>query len=840
MNTMANTTGWKRADLHCHSEASNRAAEVALRAISCPECYSDPLMVHAQAKRRGMDFVTITDHDTLEGVLRIDHLPDVLVGVELTCWFPEDQCKLHLLVYGIDRETHATLQSMANDLYQVAEYLEKHNIAHSVAHPIYRQNDKLEKWHLERLLLIFKGFECLNGAHSSLHREAFEPIVDRLTPAEIERLSRKHDLKPRWEEPWVKTRTAGSDDHGLLNIGRTFTEFPPETRTVAEALECLRTARTRPGGEPGSSAKLAHTFYSVAVRYYTQQVLTPGRTPNMAGLMMQLLVGQRPKPGKLEMARIYARHKAKKIWKRVKSPFAPEQKTGTGGVLARLFTESVKNRIGQHPNLGRALKRGLPPLGEHDEVFAFASDINRDITQGIAEAFQQNIKDASFTGVFDSISAVMAHQFTLMPYYFAVFHQNKERHLLRRITGQRQGKTDQPLKVGLFTDTLDDINGVARFIRDMATQAGSQGRQLSVATCGPSEKIVGPWRTNFKPLLSMPMPYYPDLVASLPPVLEVLEWADRQQFDAVHVSTPGPMGMCGWLVAKMLRVPMLATYHTDFPAYMRNLTGGDHRVEMATRKYMEWFYREAATTFSRSQSYRANLSQLGVPEEKLAGMTPAINTQTFNATKRDTGVWDRLGINQKNKLLYAGRISKEKNLLLLADAFIALCKAGHDAALIFAGEGPLTEDLKKRLAGHPAYFLGRQNDAQLAPLYASADLFAFPSRTDTLGQVVIEAQCSGLPAIVSNEGGPKEIVEDHVTGRILGGTDVGIWTQAIAELLSDPAARDRMSRAAAGRIGQFDLRRTFEDFWSRHARLAQGELSEDELLPPVRPSIRQG
>ena len=148
----------KRADLHCHSDASNKAAEAALNAISCPECYSDPHAVYEQARRRGMDYVTITDHDSIEGVLRIGDLPGVLVGEELTCWFPEDDCKMHVLVYGITRDDHAALQSLANNIYDVAEFIERQQIAHAVAHPIYRQNEKLERWHLERLLLLFKGF----------------------------------------------------------------------------------------------------------------------------------------------------------------------------------------------------------------------------------------------------------------------------------------------------------------------------------------------------------------------------------------------------------------------------------------------------------------------------------------------------------------------------------------------------------------------------------------------------------------------------------------------------------------------------------------------------------
>src|SRR3954470_22783466 len=125
-----------RIDLHCHSDASNKAAEVVLNAIACPECYSAPNEVHAQAKRRGMDFVTITDHDTIDGVTSLAReRDDVLVGEEVTCWFPEDQCKLHLLVFGIDHRQHEELQRRAGNIYDIAEYIESRRIAHSVAHP---------------------------------------------------------------------------------------------------------------------------------------------------------------------------------------------------------------------------------------------------------------------------------------------------------------------------------------------------------------------------------------------------------------------------------------------------------------------------------------------------------------------------------------------------------------------------------------------------------------------------------------------------------------------------------------------------------------------------------
>ena len=135
-------------------------------------------------------------------------------------------------------------------------------------------------------------------AHSPLHREAFEPVLERLTRQEIQRLSETHGLLPQWHEPWIKSRTAGSDDHGLLNIGRTWTEFPESATTTDALLQCLRDGQCRPGGEAGSSAKLAHTFYSVAVRYYSRHIMSPDAKPNLATALLQTLVGERKRRAK--------------------------------------------------------------------------------------------------------------------------------------------------------------------------------------------------------------------------------------------------------------------------------------------------------------------------------------------------------------------------------------------------------------------------------------------------------------------------------------------------------------------------------------------------------------
>src|SRR5205823_9001181 len=149
-------------------------------------------------------------------------------------------------------------------------------------------------------------------------------------------------------------------------------------------------------------------------------------------------------------------------------------------------------------------------------------------------------------------------------------------------------------------------------------------------------------------------------------------WADRQQFDVIHVSTPGPMGLCGWLVAKMLRVPMIATYHTDFPAYVERLSG-DHKISNAAAAYMRWFYSQAAAVFVRSAAYRFKLLDLGIEESNLRVLPPGVDVERFNAHYRDGDCFATMGVAQPRRLLYAGRVSIEKNLPLLVEIFRRLC-----------------------------------------------------------------------------------------------------------------------------------------------------------------------
>ncbi|MEL7237523.1 MAG: glycosyltransferase family 1 protein, partial [Planctomycetota bacterium] len=517
---------------------------------------------------------------------------------------------------------------------------------------------------------------------------------------------------------------------------------------------------------------------------------------------------------------------------------ADKEEIQTSGLIKNLFIESVKKRLPQHPALVAELEKGLPPLGNHDEMLAFVNGINRDVSAGVVDAFSGSLERASLVGLFDAIGAGLAQQFVLSPYYFALFHQNKERRLLPGITRQDVRRRGSDLKVALFTDTFDDINGVGRFIRDMGRLATDAGRDFTVCTSTPTPDLKfseadAPFRRNFAPLVSRPMPLYEELKVNIPPVLEVLEWCDRQQFDVIHVSTPGPMGLVGLLAAKMLRVPVLATYHTDFPAYIEKLTG-DHRQAGNVAMFMKWFYKVPDAVFTRSSAYRFKLADLGIEDDEVHQIKLGIDLDKFNPQKADDGVLKSVGVDTARTphvLMYAGRVSVEKNLPMLTKAFKALCAVRSDVALVVAGDGPYRDQMQEELAGTPAYFPGYCDDAKLAALYGASTLFVFPSRTDTLGQVVMEAQACGLPCLVGPDGGPKETIVDRETGLVLPAQDPAAWCDAIDKLLNQPSRLENFRIASAARGLDFSIAASFETFWDTHAVVGDPPRPDDPRIP---------
>ena len=403
----------------------------------------------------------------------------------------------------------------------------------------------------------------------------------------------------------------------------------------------------------------------------------------------------------------------------------------------------------------------------------------------------------------------------LSPYLYAFRSQSAPRAWLAESARALAGELPPTLRRdrrGWFTDTLDDVNGVATTIRRMAGAARNRGADLTVFTCRNGPPVEGIAHHNFTPVGEFELPEYELQKLSFPPVLNVLDTIHEGGFSELIISTPGPLGLAALLAGRMLGLRVSTIYHTDFPQYGRILTD-DAFMETLTWRFMSWFYGQADVVYVNSEHYRRAWIDRGIGADRLRILPRGLDTALFHPSRRDPAFWRSRGLRDgETGVLYVGRVSREKNLDTLADAVRRLTARGLAVRLLVVGDGPYLEELRAELP--QAVFTGYLQGTELARAYASADLFAFPSTTDTFGNVILEAQASGLPCIVSDVGGPCELVREGSTGHITRALDPGDLARAIASLAADPARRTEMGRAARAGVETRDWTNAFDRFWT--------------------------
>ena len=301
----------------------------------------------------------------------------------------------------------------------------------------------------------------------------------------------------------------------------------------------------------------------------------------------------------------------------------------------------------------------------------------------------------------------------------------------------------------------------------------------------------------------MPIPFYSEMRMYLPRFRELLKHARAGHIDVVHLTTPGPIGLAALFVAWRLRLPLVGSFHTDLSAYASVLSGS-RRLGALMREYMRWPYGKCARVLVPSEHTRQLLVAAKSNPDRIDVWPRGVDTALFSPAKRSASLRDQWHVcDRRPALLYVGRVSREKGLLLLPAISDRLHRLGVEHRCIIVGDGPLLPALRESLPD--AVFTGALSREAVAAAFASADCFVFPSSTDTAGNVVLEAQASGLPVVVSGSGGPRENMVAGRTGTVCHRDDAGDWAQAIADALSQPT-HARMSQSAR----QYALTRTWE------------------------------
>lgn len=365
------------------------------------------------------------------------------------------------------------------------------------------------------------------------------------------------------------------------------------------------------------------------------------------------------------------------------------------------------------------------------------------------------------------------------------------------------------LRVEFITETWPpEINGVARTLEALVNGLCARGHRVGVVrprhqgvtdSHGPAELLVP----------GMGLPGYPGVRLGLPAGRELRRrWAEARP-DVIYIATEGPLGHSALRQARRQGIPVVAGFHTNFDAYSGHYHMG--LLRRPVEAYLRRFHNRATTTLVPSAEGRERLIQRGF--QRLALLGRGVDTELFDPHRRSQALRAEWGAGPETPVaLHVGRIAPEKNIEGLIDAFRTIRQRVPECQLVVVGDGPATERLATAL---PELILtGPRTGGDLARHYASGDLFVFPSRTETFGNVVTEAMASGLAVVAFNRAAAGRYLRDGVNGRLVEPEDDTGFNTAAAELAADPGARARMGQAAretAQGIGWEAVIEEFED-----------------------------
>ena len=791
-----------RVDLQLHSRFSDRPSEWILRRLGMPQSYSEPETLYRKLHDAGMTFKTITDHNRIDGGKAIAHHPDVFLSEEVTTYFP-DGCKIHLLVWNLKEEHHEEIQNLRPSIYELATYLRQQRLPHGVAHPLANINNLLTVEHFERLVLLFRCFEGRNGNREPLAQEVSNRCLQALTPEKISELANRHNLEPTHPDAHRKILFASSDDHSGIHTAETYTEVARGT-SIHDFFEGLLEGSATMHGLTGDPLTFSSSLYTTVFNFARDKIKrgAPVGASLLGKMAERFLAGQNPTA--FSFAERFG-HVTEAI------------RTGQALDFVKPGEVTLAREVGaflSDPKLKQALDQIIArePSAQR-RSFRMASHITNELTYRLITQFQRRVARGNLIDAFQSVTGLLPVGASVLPYIVAFGQQAPDRTLLTHVARRFTGTVPQPLrneKRAWFTDTLEDINGVARTIRAMVQAAQQAGADMTVVTSRSKLSITDIPIKNFPPVGEFEIPEYELQKLSFPPFLDMLDYIQRERFTELIISTPGPIGLCALGCARLLGLRASGIYHTDFPQYARFLSD-DAFMETMVWNYMQWFYGQLDLVYVNSEFYRRCWIDRGIVPDKLRIFPRGLDTELFNPSLRDPKFWILRGA-KGPVMLYVGRVSKEKDLNFLAEIMPALHAKAGPFTLAIVGEGPYRAELEALLPD--AIFTGILSGRELGVAYASADLFVFPSTTDTYGNVVVEAMAAGLPAAVSDIGGPRELIKNSQVGRVLPARNAAAWVKGLAEMLANlPSPEERRAIAVqSGSERKWD--KAFAQLWA--------------------------
>jgi glycosyltransferase involved in cell wall biosynthesis len=383
--------------------------------------------------------------------------------------------------------------------------------------------------------------------------------------------------------------------------------------------------------------------------------------------------------------------------------------------------------------------------------------------------------------------------------------------------------THRRLRIGIVTETYPpEINGVALTIARWVEGLRRRGHGVQLVRVRQGDGDVPEPVDSFETLClpGFRIPGYPQLQGGWPAVRSLLKHWRRDRPDLVHIVTEGPLGHSALRAARRLAIPVSTSFHTHFQNYSRHYHLGWLAAPIVG--YLRYFHNRSVQTLVPTEELAEQLQSVGFLRTQV--LARGVDTGLFSPHRRDPALREGWGVAPGAPVaLYVGRLAAEKNLELAITAFQSIGRIQPAARLVLVGDGPLAPRLRAR---HPEFvYCGMKQGEDLAAHYASADLFLFPSLTETFGNVVLEALASGLAVAAFDYAAGRAHVEPGRGGLLAPFGDARAFVDAATALARDIDALRCMGLAARQAMLKLDSERVYDRLEALFLNAIMGETS---------------
>ncbi|MFZ4399174.1 MAG: glycosyltransferase [Bacteroidales bacterium] len=809
-----------RIDLHCHDYNSDVPDELLGRILNLPETWLKSEALLKILKQNYCSAFTITNHNNARSCYEMqDKGHDILTAAEFSCTVPDFNIGIHVLTYGFNPVQEKMLNKLRNNVYAFQDFALENDIPTIWAHPLYHYNSSgiPNLAFFNKMALVFERFEVLNGQRDTWQNMLVKVWLESLNIEKIDELSKEAGIAANrfCKDPYKKSMSGGSDSHMGFFSGQTGTllhvpqlnEKLRLNKPSELALQAIKEGNMAPYGSHHNSEKLTVAFLD-----YVFQIALNRNDPGLLRILLHKgtsqdkLIALMVSNGFAELRRHKVTMNFIELFHNCFQGKAPSitKKILVPKVYKPIFKEalSIADTTKNDPeNIVEIYKRSVFSISDKLNSILFkrlVKKLDKFQLQGKFKEFDINMlidkfelpsefrsyidkeskyfnkdknsrmSNPNLSDFMDGLSfPFLASALILAANYTSSRVLYNVRPLLHTFS-EKIGKLEHPKRMLWLTDTFDDNNGVSMVLQSMLQEIKQRNLPIDILVCSnklKSEKHL----IVIKPLAEFTLPMYKDQAIRVPNYLEIHKLFHDNEYDRIICSTEGLMGLAAIYLKNAYSVKASFYIHTDWITFAKKVLNIDRNNLNRFTRLLRMYYNAFDNLFVLNTDQQKWLTspKMGFESSRVF-MTAHWVDDTFIPKKSAKKKLFNIE-NQEAVLLFAGRLSKEKGVMELAEIYQKTKSEIHDLKMVIVGNGPAENELKKALP--EAIFLGWIDHEKLPNIYSSADLLILPSKFDTFSCVVLEALSCGLPVIAYNIKGPKDIIEDNKNGFLVSNTD---------------------------------------------------------------------